>query len=102
MIIARVIGTLVATVKTKTHENFKIIVVRPIGVDGQFNGDSFNALDVSQSGIGDSVLIIREGTSISIIMNVENAAVDALAIGVIDYITANGKQRTLSEKYEMK
>ena len=102
MIIARVIGTLVATVKTKTHENFKILVVRPIDIDGKFVGDSFNALDVSQAGIGDCVLIIREGTSISTIMKVENAAVDALAIGVIDYIKANGKQIELSEKYEMK
>jgi microcompartment protein CcmK/EutM len=96
MILARVIGTLVASIKTKSHENYKILVVRPIDTNGKFVGDSMIALDSAQAGAGDCVLVIQEGNSIRSIMNDEEGAVDALIVGVIDFIKVNGKQRELT------
>ena len=63
MILAKVIGNVVAPIKTKSHENAKILVVRPIDVNGQYTESSIIAIDVAQAGIGDCVLIIREGNS---------------------------------------
>ena len=46
MILAKVIGNVVAPVKTKSHENGKILVVRPIDMKGQFTEPSFE-VDIS-------------------------------------------------------
>ena len=99
MILARVIGTLVATIKTESHENFKILVVRPIDLQGEFAGESFIALDSTQAGVGDCVLIIQEGNSIRSIMGNEKGAVDALIVGIVDFIKTKGEQRDLSVSY---
>ncbi len=99
MILARVIGTLVATIKTESHENYKILVVRPIDLKGDFIGDSLIALDSAQAGVGDCVLLIQEGNSIRSIMNDENGAVDALIVGIVDFIKTNGQQRDLTVSY---
>ncbi|UCG01597.1 MAG: EutN/CcmL family microcompartment protein [Candidatus Heimdallarchaeota archaeon] len=99
MILARVIGTLVATIKTESHENYKILVVRPVDLNGKFSGDSFIALDTAQAGIGDCVLIIQEGNSIRGIMKDDKGAVDALVVGIVDFIKTKGEQRDLTESY---
>ncbi|MFX1506670.1 MAG: EutN/CcmL family microcompartment protein [Promethearchaeota archaeon] len=99
MILATVIGTLVATIKTESHENFKILVVRPIDLQGEFVGESFIALDSAQAGVGDCVLIIQEGNSIRSIMGNEKGAVDALIVGIVDFIKTKGEQRDLTVSY---
>ncbi len=96
MILAKVIGNVVAPIKTKSHENGKILVVRPIDMKGKFNEPSFIAIDVAKAGIGDCVLIIREGNSIRSIMKDDQAAVDALIIGIVDYVQVDGKQVELT------
>ncbi len=96
MILAKVIGNVVAPIKTESHENGKILVVRPIDLKGEFTDPSIIALDTAKAGIGDCVLVIREGNSIRGIMQNDKAAVDALIIGVVDYVEVNGKQIELS------
>ncbi|MHA1449066.1 MAG: EutN/CcmL family microcompartment protein [Candidatus Hodarchaeales archaeon] len=96
MILAKVVGNLVATVKTRSHENYKILVVKPIDAEGNITGESIIALDVAQAGVGDCVLIIQEGNSIRSIMQDDEGAVDALILGVVDYVKFNGKQRDLT------
>jgi ethanolamine utilization protein EutN len=100
LILARVIGNLVATIKTKSHENYKILVVRPIDTQGKFDGDeSIIALDTAQAGIGDYVLILQEGNSIRSIMQDIEGAVDALIVGIVDFITVENEQRVFSTKF---
>ncbi|MHA1973815.1 MAG: EutN/CcmL family microcompartment protein [Candidatus Hodarchaeales archaeon] len=96
MFLARVIGTLVATIKTRSHTNFKTLVIKPIDLKGNYIGESMIALDVAQSGVGDCVLVLQEGNSIRSIMKDDEGAVDALIIGVVDYIKADGEQRDLN------
>ena len=43
-------------------------------------------------------MIIQEGNSIRSIMKDSKGAVDALVVGVIDYIEENGKQISLSSE----
>jgi ethanolamine utilization protein EutN len=73
--------------------------VRPIDLNGDFIGDSLIALDSSQAGVGDCVLLIQEGNSIRSIMNDENGAVDTLIVGIVDFIETRGKQRDLTVSY---
>lgn len=100
MQLALVTGNLVATIKTKSHENYKILVIRPIDIHGRISGDSTIALDTAQAGVGDCVLVLQEGNSIRSIMRDDEAAVDALIVGVVDFIEIDGKQRELTLKLE--
>ncbi|MHA2306242.1 MAG: EutN/CcmL family microcompartment protein [Candidatus Hodarchaeales archaeon] len=100
MFLGIVIGNVVATVKIKEHENFKILVVKPIDTKGNFIADSVIALDIAQAGMGDCVLVMQEGGSISGIIGGKLTPVDALIVGVIDYIAVDGKQIDLTVVYE--
>ncbi|TMW71039.1 EutN/CcmL family microcompartment protein [Alteribacter natronophilus] len=84
MKLAKVIGNVVATVKTESHQNTKMMVVEPVDHSGKSIGGSFLAVDGAQAGIGDTVLIIEEGGSARAIMGNPEGAVDAIIAGVVD------------------
>jgi ethanolamine utilization protein EutN len=86
MKIARVIGNVVSTIKTPSHNGLKFMVVEPIDIDGKSIGDSFMAVDAAQAGIGDIVLILEEGGSARDILKKPDAAVDAVIVGIVDYL----------------
>ena len=100
MLLGIVIGNVVAPIKTPSHEHWKLLVVRPINLKGEFIGSSIIAIDVAKAGVGDCVLVLREGNSIRSIMNDDKGAVDALVVGVVDYIENKGKQHELSLSLE--
>ena len=55
MILARVIGDVVATQKDASHKGRKILLVQPLDLDGNDRGDTVLALDAVDAGIGDRV-----------------------------------------------
>ena len=63
MLIARVIGEIVATQKHLSHEGRKILLVQPLNLDGSNRGDAVVALDAVDAGVGDRVLLVTEGFS---------------------------------------
>lgn len=86
MKLAKVIGHVVSTVKTESHQKLKLMVVRSVGIDGKTQADSFIAIDHAQSGIGDFVLIMEEGGSARQLLGNPEGAVDAIIVGVVDKI----------------
>ncbi len=86
MLIARVIGDVVATQKTPSHEGRKILVVQPLNLDGTDRGDVVLALDAVDAGIGDRVLVATEGWSSMTAVGRTNAPIDMSVVGVIDSI----------------
>ncbi|CAG9608740.1 EutN/CcmL family microcompartment protein [Pseudoneobacillus rhizosphaerae] len=88
MKVARVIGNVVSSIKTPSHNGLKFMVVEPIDIDGKSIGDSFMAVDAAQAGIGDIVLILEEGGAARDILKKPDAAVDAIIVGIIDYLEA--------------
>jgi ethanolamine utilization protein EutN len=52
MLIARVVGELVATHKHPSHEGCKLLLVQPLNLDGSRRGDPLVALDAVDAGIG--------------------------------------------------
>jgi ethanolamine utilization protein EutN len=89
MIIAQVIGNVVATQKNGNYEGTKLLVVQPLDLDGSPRGDAMMAVDSisTQAGVGDKVLVVLEGWSASYAVRREQAPIDAAVVGVIDYIT---------------
>jgi microcompartment protein CcmK/EutM len=86
VIIARVVGNVIATQKQKSHEGQKILLVQPLDLDGRPAGDVFVAFDAVDAGIGDRVLAVQEGFSAMTSVGRVESPIDAAVIGVIDLV----------------
>jgi microcompartment protein CcmK/EutM len=86
MIICHVIGDIVSTVKNKEFTGKKIMIVQPLDLEDKADGDAFLALDSVQAGVGDRVLVMREGGSAHIVFNNNNIPVQAVITAVVDGI----------------
>ena len=86
MIIARVVGHVVATRKQEAHEGKKILLIQPLDLDGQPMGDVVVALDAVDAGVGDRVLAVQEGFSAMTAVGHVEAPIDSAVIGVIDHV----------------
>lgn len=86
MLIARVIGELVATRKVESHEGRKALIVQPLNLDGTDRGNAVVALDAVDAGVGDRVLLATEGFSAMTSVGRPNSAIDMAVIGVIDLV----------------
>ncbi|OIO63515.1 MAG: hypothetical protein AUJ47_05695 [Candidatus Marinimicrobia bacterium CG1_02_48_14] len=86
MIIAKVIGTMVSTVKNRHLNRYKLLIVQPLTPDEKPDGEAFMALDTVDAGEGDLVLVNDEGSGARLIMDDDNAPVRAVIVGVIDNI----------------
>jgi ethanolamine utilization protein EutN len=86
MLIARVVGELVATQKHPSHEGCKILLVQPLNLDGTDRGDAVVAFDAVDAGIGDRVLLATEGFSAMTAVGRPQSPIDMAVIGFIDEI----------------
>jgi microcompartment protein CcmK/EutM len=86
VLIARVVGELVATQKHPSHEGRKILLVQPLNLDGTDRGDAIVALDAVDAGIGDRVLLATEGFSAMTSVGRPNSPIDTSVIAYIDQI----------------
>lgn len=86
MLIARVIGDVVATQKHPSHHGRKALLVQPLNLDGSDRGDAVVALDAVDAGIGDKVLLVTEGFSAMTSVGRPNSPIDMAVIGVIDHV----------------
>jgi ethanolamine utilization protein EutN len=86
MLIARVVGELVATQKHPSHEGRKLLLVQPLNLDGSDRGDALVAMDAVDAGVGDKVLLATEGFSAMTSVGRPNSPIDMSVIGFIDHI----------------
>jgi len=86
VIIARVVGNVVASQKTETHEGKKILLIQPLDLEGRPMGDVVVALDAVDAGIGDRVLAVQEGFSAMTSVGHTDSPIDAAVIGVVDFV----------------
>jgi len=86
MILGKVIGNVVSTIKLPVLKGYKILVVQPINPKEEIQGKSFLALDTVQAGVGDRVLVIDEGNSSRLIMKNKTAPVRTMIVGIVDDI----------------
>ncbi len=86
MLIARVVGELVATQKHASHEGVKLLLVQPLNLDGSNRGDAVVAVDAVDAGAGDRVLLATEGFSAMTSVGRPNSPIDMAVIGFVDGI----------------
>ena len=87
MIIARVVGNVVATQKNERYANARVMLCQPVTPEGAETGVALLALDSVDAGIGDVVLIVQEGWGASTAATGKaGAAIDSAIVGVVDRI----------------
>ena len=84
MIIGKVIGTVVTTISHTDFKNRRLLAVQPFHLPGEKPDGDFIALDNTHAGIGDTVLVLREGNGTRQVMNLPEGSVNSLIIGIID------------------
>ncbi len=84
MVIGKVVGTVVTTISHPDYKNRRLLVVQPLTLPGQPDEGEFVALDSSQAGIGDTVLVNREGNGARQVLQNPNAAVISVIVGIVD------------------
>jgi ethanolamine utilization protein EutN len=86
MILGKVIGNVVSTIKLPVYQGYKILIVQPVNNKEEPQGEIILALDTVQAGVGDTVLVIDEGNSSRLIMNNSTAPVRTMIVGIVDVI----------------
>ncbi len=85
MRIARIIGTVVSTQKDERLKGKKLLVVKPINIDGTDRDDYVVAVDTVGAGFHERVLIVS-GSSARMAEGNKDCPVDTAIVGVIDSI----------------
>lgn len=87
MILARVLGNVVATQKNFRYASARIMLCQQITPEGEEMSNTVLALDSVDAGVGDTVLIVQEGWGASTAATGEaGAAIDSAIVGVVDII----------------
>jgi ethanolamine utilization protein EutN len=84
MIVARVTGEVVATVKHGDLSTAKLLLVRPVSPKGELLGRAVIAVDAVDAGVGDVVLVLDEGNAAAQVLNRPRGAIRTVVVGVID------------------
>jgi len=87
LILAKVVGNVVATKKNRRYESARVMLCQQITPEGEEMSQTLLALDSVDSGVGDTVLIVQEGWGASTAATKEaGAAIDSAIVGVVDRI----------------
>jgi microcompartment protein CcmK/EutM len=85
VILARVVGTVVATRKDERLVSNKLLVARPVDPQGKTDGGYLVAVDTVDAGVGETVLIVS-GSSARMASGMKDCPVDAAIVGIVDHI----------------
>lgn len=86
MILARVIGHVISTMKLDVFKGYKLLLVKPIDIKEKPKGKSLLVLDTVQAGVGDIVLVMDEGNSARTVLDNTNAPIRSIIVGIVDEI----------------
>lgn len=89
MIIAKITGNIVSTVKYSDYEAHKLFIVRQVGVDGKVSGPEIVALNGVEvpAGVGDIVLVDQEGGGARQLAEIDHIGpIEATIAAVVDHI----------------
>lgn len=85
MLLAKIVGTVVATRKDERLVSSKLLIARPIDPTGKPEGNYLVAVDTVNAGYGETVLIVS-GSSARMAAGLKDCPVDAAVVGIVDAI----------------
>ena len=90
MILGKVVGTVVTTISHPHYKGRRLLVVQPLGLEGEAADEDFLAQDNTHAGIGDTVLVNREGNGARQALNNPDACVISVIVGIVDSVFIDG------------
>jgi microcompartment protein CcmK/EutM len=90
MLIGKVIGTTVSTIKDEKLSGRKLLIVRQTDERGTLVGKPFVAVDTVDAGVGDLVLTAH-GSSARQTSLTKDSPVDAVIMSIIDSLEVDGE-----------
>lgn len=91
MILARVMGTVVATRKDDRLLGKKLLVCRSVSPQGEAEGAFFVAIDTVGAGFHETVLVVS-GSSARMAANFKESPVDSSIVGIVDEVRMDADQ----------
>ena len=88
MLLAKIVGTVVATRKDPRLVSSKLMVVRPVDPRGKMEGHYLVAIDTVDAGVGETVLVVS-GSSARMASGLKDSPVDAAIVGIVDAVEMN-------------
>lgn len=85
MNLCRVVGDVVSTVKNPKFEGHRLLLLQPVDLDCKTpRGPSFVGVDLTQAGVGDLVLSIKEGGGVRIVMGDDKIPLAVVIVAIVD------------------
>jgi microcompartment protein CcmK/EutM len=85
MLLARIVGTVVATRKDPRLVSSKLLLARGVDPKGKLEGNYLVAIDTVDAGVGETVLIVS-GSSARLAAGMKDVPVDAAVVGIVDTV----------------
>ena len=85
MLLAKIVGTVVATRKDPRLVASKLLLARPVDPHGKLEGNHVVAIDTVDAGVGETVLIVS-GSSARMAAGLKDCPVDAAVVGIVDAV----------------
>jgi ethanolamine utilization protein EutN len=85
VLLAKIVGTVVATRKDPRLVSNKLLLARPVDPRGKAEGGYLVAVDTVDAGVGETVLIVS-GSSARLAAGMKDCPVDAAIVGIVDQV----------------
>lgn len=95
MKVGTVAGTVISTINIPLLDEHRLLLCDLQDVDGNASGYTI-AVDVVDAGVGDTVLILDEGSSARQILGLDHGAIRAVVVGIVDELVVDGQSRPLT------
>ena len=89
MLLGKIVGTVVATIKTPELTGVKLLVVQPLNKNLEPTGNLQVAADATQAGYGDIVFMVRAREAALALENTF-VPVDLSVVGIVDTVDVDG------------
>ena len=90
MIIARVVGDVVSTMKDEKMSGRKLLIVREVSIENELVGKPIVAVDTVDAGVGD-VVLVAQGSSARQTSLTKDSPTDAVIMAIVDTVEMEGK-----------
>lgn len=95
MKVGRVAGTVISTINIPLLDAHRLLLCDVHDVEGSPSGYTI-AVDMVDAGVGDTVLILDEGSSARQILGLDRGAIRAVVVGIVDQLVVDGQVRAFS------
>ena len=84
MLLCKVTGTIVSTQKDPALKDYKLLLIKPVDLNGKLEGRDILAIDNVDAGVGDTVLALQEGAGAQQILGRKDVPVHTVIVAVVD------------------